>query len=197
MLFINKRIFCVSCFFWFLLTFKMWELFLPHPVLHLITLNHKHTHTHTFGRISLDQVSACRRVLYLTTHNTHNRQTSTPPAKFEPSIPASERPQAHALDRETTGIGLPWLSRTNNFWCVSRLKRFTPNRYAVSILVFSSLAQGFQYGVADYSSETVHHWNESAWPLTRSGIKLIGTLVTIIILIIILNFIQKIRCSCS
>ena len=29
-LFINKRIFCVSCFVWFLLTFKMWELFLPH-----------------------------------------------------------------------------------------------------------------------------------------------------------------------
>ena len=31
-LFINKRIFCVPCFIWFLLTFKMWELFLPHPV---------------------------------------------------------------------------------------------------------------------------------------------------------------------
>jgi hypothetical protein len=30
--FINKRIFCVPCFVWFLLTFKMWELFLPHPV---------------------------------------------------------------------------------------------------------------------------------------------------------------------
>ena len=28
-IFINKRIFCVL---WFLLTFKMWELFLPHPV---------------------------------------------------------------------------------------------------------------------------------------------------------------------
>jgi len=31
-LFINKRIFCVPCFVWFLLPFKMWELFLPHPV---------------------------------------------------------------------------------------------------------------------------------------------------------------------
>jgi len=31
-LFINKRIFCVPCFVWFLFTFKMWELFLPHPV---------------------------------------------------------------------------------------------------------------------------------------------------------------------
>jgi len=33
-LFINKRIFCAPCFVWFLLPFKMWELFLPHPVLH-------------------------------------------------------------------------------------------------------------------------------------------------------------------
>ena len=33
MLFINKTIFCVPCFVWFLLTFKMWELFLSHTVL--------------------------------------------------------------------------------------------------------------------------------------------------------------------
>jgi len=30
--------------------------------------------------------------LYLTTHNNHNRQTSMPPAGFEPAIPASEWP---------------------------------------------------------------------------------------------------------
>ena len=30
--------------------------------------------------------------LYLTTHNTQNRQTSMLPAGFEPAIPASERP---------------------------------------------------------------------------------------------------------
>jgi hypothetical protein len=29
-----------------------------------------------------------------------------PPAGFEPAIPASERPQSHALDRPTTGAGL-------------------------------------------------------------------------------------------
>jgi hypothetical protein len=27
-----------------------------------------------------------------------------PPAEFEPTIPASERPQTHALDRTATGI---------------------------------------------------------------------------------------------
>jgi hypothetical protein len=29
-----------------------------------------------------------------------------PPAGFEPEIPASERPQAHSLDRAATGISL-------------------------------------------------------------------------------------------
>jgi hypothetical protein len=33
------------------------------------------------------------------------------PAGFEPTVPASERPQTHALDRATTGIGSrPYLS---------------------------------------------------------------------------------------
>ena len=43
--------------------------------------------------------------LYLTTRNTHKTQTSMPSAGFEPTVPASERPQTHALDRATTGIG--------------------------------------------------------------------------------------------
>jgi hypothetical protein len=29
-----------------------------------------------------------------------------PPAGFEPTIPVSERPQTHALDRAATGIGV-------------------------------------------------------------------------------------------
>jgi len=43
--------------------------------------------------------------LYLTTHNTHKRQTFMPSAGFEPAIPASQRPHTHALDRAATGIG--------------------------------------------------------------------------------------------
>jgi hypothetical protein len=35
----------------------------------------------------------------------HTIQTSMPPSGFEPAIPASERPQAYALDRAATGIG--------------------------------------------------------------------------------------------
>jgi len=48
---------------------------------------------------------ARRRDLHLTTHNTHKRQTSILPAGFEPTIPTGQRPQTHALDRVTTGIG--------------------------------------------------------------------------------------------
>ena len=40
----------------------------------------------TVGRTPLDEWSARRRYLYLTTHNTHNRQTSMPPVGFEPSL---------------------------------------------------------------------------------------------------------------
>jgi hypothetical protein len=47
----------------------------------------------TVGRTPLDEWSAHRRDLYLTTHDTHNRQISMPPVGFEPTISAGERPQ--------------------------------------------------------------------------------------------------------
>jgi hypothetical protein len=59
----------------------------------------------TVGRAPLDGLSVRRRDLYLTTHNTHNRQTSTPPGGFEPRISAGERPKTYALDRTATGTG--------------------------------------------------------------------------------------------
>jgi hypothetical protein len=66
------------------------------------SLSAKHT---IFRRTSLDKWSARRRDLYMTTHNTHKRQTTMPPAGVEPAIPESERPQTHAWDRAATGIG--------------------------------------------------------------------------------------------
>jgi len=42
----------------------------------------------------------------MTTHNTHNRQTSVPPVGFEPTISAGERPKTYALDRTATRIGI-------------------------------------------------------------------------------------------
>jgi len=59
----------------------------------------------TVGRTPLDEWSARSRDLYLTTHNTHNRQTSMPPVEFEPTISAGERPQTFTLDRAATGTG--------------------------------------------------------------------------------------------
>jgi len=60
-------------------------------------LDHTQRRT-TVGRTPLDEWSARRRDLYLTTHDTHNRQTSMPPVGFEPTISAGERLQAHALE---------------------------------------------------------------------------------------------------
>jgi hypothetical protein len=65
-------------------------------LLHLITLCDTLRHI-KLGRTPLDEWSAWRRDLYLTTYDT--------PAGFEPAIPASEWPQIYALDRATTGIG--------------------------------------------------------------------------------------------
>jgi hypothetical protein len=72
----------------------------PHYWGFMITLRHT-----TLSRTPLDEWSAWHSDLYLTTHNTHKRQTSMPPAGFEPTIPASEWPQTHALDSVATRTG--------------------------------------------------------------------------------------------
>ena len=76
----------------------------------LMFLDHTQRRT-TVGRTSLDEWSARRRDLYLTTHNSHNRKTSIPPVGFEPTIisyriSAGERPQTYALERAATGTGI-------------------------------------------------------------------------------------------
>jgi len=71
--------------------------------LHLVILSH----TYILRRTALDEGSARHRDLYLSPHNTHKRETSMPPAGFEPAIPAGERQQTCALDRAAPGIG--WL----------------------------------------------------------------------------------------
>jgi len=70
----------------------------------------------TVGRTPLDEWSARRRDLYLTTHNTHNRQTSMPRVRFEPTISASERPQTYALDRAATGTGIYPISNVSKYF---------------------------------------------------------------------------------
>jgi len=72
----------------------------PHYRGSMITLRHT-----AVGRTPLDERSAHRRNLHLTTHNTHNRQRSMPPVAFEPLIPASQRQRTYALERAAPGIG--------------------------------------------------------------------------------------------
>ena len=64
--------------------------------LFLTFLDHTPRRT-TVGRTPLDKWPVRRRDIYLTTHNTNNRQTSMSPAGFEPAIPAGERPKMQAL----------------------------------------------------------------------------------------------------
>ena len=59
--------------------------------LFLMFLHHTQRRS-TVGRTPLDEWPARRRDLYLTTHDTHNRQISMPPVGFEPPISAGERP---------------------------------------------------------------------------------------------------------
>jgi len=81
----------------------------PHCPGFTITLRHT-----TLGRSPLDEWSASRRDLYLTT-DIHG-----PPVGFEPTVPASERPQTHALDRTATGTyvryAIPIVFHYNNGW---------------------------------------------------------------------------------
>ena len=72
---------------------------------HLFLMLLDHTQrSSTFGRTPLDEWSARRRDLYLTTHDTHNRQISMPPVGIEPKISAGERPQAAHLLRSWVRI---------------------------------------------------------------------------------------------
>ena len=69
--------------------------------LNLITLGD--IQTHSVGLL-LKRGIGPRTGRYLTTHNTHKRQTSMPPELFEPAITTSERPQNDALDRTAAAI---------------------------------------------------------------------------------------------
>jgi hypothetical protein len=85
----------------------------PHPVAQqplvgqgcLITVaSRSHSDALQSCLTTLDEWSARRKHPYLTTHNTHKRQTSMPPAGFKLTIPASKRRQTHALHHAASRI---------------------------------------------------------------------------------------------
>jgi hypothetical protein len=77
----------------------------------------------TVGRTLLDEWSARRRDLYLTTNNTPNRQTSMPPVGFETTIPQDERSQTHTINCAATGtrILVVWNSTNKIWWSNNRI----------------------------------------------------------------------------
>jgi len=60
----------------------------------------------TFGRTPLGEWSARSRELHLTSHNINKGQTSMSLAGLEPAVPASDRPQTHALESAVNGTGI-------------------------------------------------------------------------------------------
>jgi hypothetical protein len=64
--------------------------------LFLMFLDHTQRRS-TVGRTPLDEWSARRGDLYLTTHDTHNRQISMPPVGFKTRISEGDRPAAAHL----------------------------------------------------------------------------------------------------
>jgi hypothetical protein len=52
----------------------------------------------TLTKIPLDKGLARSKNLYLIKHNTHKRQTSIPPVKFEPATPAIQLLQTYTID---------------------------------------------------------------------------------------------------
>jgi hypothetical protein len=69
----------------------------------LFSLDHIQTHT-AVGRAPLDEGSAHRRDLYLTTQTLYKRQTPMSLVGFEPTIPARARPHTYALDRAASVV---------------------------------------------------------------------------------------------
>jgi len=111
----------------------------------------------TVGRSPLDEWSARRRDLYLTTHNTHNRQTSMPPVGFEPTISVGKRPQNYALDRAVTGTSV-WLYYIFPYYLING-PIFGEKGYCakICVLIFST---DFFLNVSHYNKNSVRYYHK-------------------------------------
>ena len=111
-------------------------IYMEHPF--LMFLDHTQRRT-TVGRTPLGEWSACRRDLYLTTHDTHNRQISMPPVGFEPKISAGERPVAARLLRSYVLIYSPLWSL---FSLMAEINKFIGIIFPVHLLlIYLSLSK--------------------------------------------------------
>ena len=116
--------------------------------------DHVHSTHHTIGSTPLDEWSVRSRDFNLITHNTHKRQT------FEPTIPASDRPQTYALDRAATEISEVYAYDYKNY--VERKFRSTcPISFAALVCTHIVIQpcgglRLFLRGTTAHSSPTVH-----------------------------------------
>ena len=95
----------------------------------------------TVGRTALEEWSACHRPL---PDNTQYLHTSIPLTGFEPTIPASEQLQTHALDCMATGISYIKIYRTVILLAVSCVLKthFVSAREGLRLMVFENGAEG-------------------------------------------------------
>jgi hypothetical protein len=139
----SKPYACSCSFFWCI---YLWSSFIfphratapsgPWPSLYRnCTISLRHT---TLGRTPLVGRPAPRRSLYLTTHNTHNRKTSMPPARFKPTVSVSERP--YVWSSVETEIGRKVLFKTRN-WRLSFTRSNRPVQ--VSTVLVHCSAKGY------------------------------------------------------
>ena len=119
----------------------------------------------TVGRTPLDEWSARRRVLYLTTHDTHNRQISMPPVGFEPTISAGERPllwtsSVHRQLSQTTGA-------RNSCWRKATVWKRTAACTLVAEIWITCLSNiKLRLPATCLVGSPAHHWNQIGSNLT-------------------------------
>jgi len=116
---IPKKILSFFTFFFLsvCLVFLVWNLPPIHCkciglLLHMMTLSGTHTHKTHRQKSSGRGMVPSQRPLHDNTQYSQQIHTHTP-LGFEPAVRTGERPQSHALDRETTGIGTLLLNPLN------------------------------------------------------------------------------------
>ena len=151
----------------------------------MITIRHT-----TVGRTPLDEWSARRRDLYLSTHNTHMTQTSIPPVGFEPAIPANERVGDPRLrpcgNRDYVGSVVTVCTRCFNIqsffflrtWCqpiyVFQNKSVAAKQHRYVQFIRSILSAGSNWTLIDTYTFQIRHcsvnkkWADNIWILHRS-----------------------------
>ena len=127
-------------------------------------LDHTQRRT-TIGRTPLDEWSACRRDLYLTTPNTHNRQTSMPPVGFELTISAGKRPQTNALGRAATGTSI--LYTVTSLYCCTLLRPVVTHHLVLYVLFGPK--SPFHLKIANYQLESINFLSRGSLSFLRQN----------------------------